>query len=367
MKRIFKVLLGLIVLLFLATMIILNQSKFGQSPKGERLERIKKSPNYQDGAFKNLSKTNVMTSDKGSFRVMWDFMFSKKVDVNPQDVLPSVETNIKALNENEDVLIWFGHSSYFMRLDGMTFLVDPVFCGYAGPFSFMNKAYQGANSYDVEDLPEIDYLIISHDHWDHLDHETVVKLKPKVNQVVCALGVGQHLEYWGYDVSKIQELDWFEEATFSNVSLTATPARHFSGRGLRRNKTLWASYVLKTENYNFYIGGDSGYDTFYKEIGEVYGPFDLAIIEQGQYSEDWNQIHLLPKQLFQVAEELNTSKVFPVHNSKFALSSHPWYEPLDEAFKKNAKEISLLTPIIGEVVNFQDTTQTFSTWWKNLK
>ncbi|NIK93305.1 MBL fold metallo-hydrolase [Mangrovimonas sp. CR14] len=367
MKRILKVLLGLILFLSLITMGILNQSKFGQHPKGERLERIKKSANYQDGAFKNLSDTKVMTSDKGTFRTMLDFMLSKKVDVTPTDSLPFVKTNLKNLNQEEDILVWFGHSSYFMRIDGRTYLVDPVFCGYAAPFSFMNKAYKGTNNYHVDDLPNIDYLIISHDHWDHLDYETILQLKPKVKQVVCALGVGQHLEYWGYETTMIHELDWYEGISFGDVNFTATPARHFSGRGLRRNKTLWASYVLKTPSYNFYIGGDSGYDPFYKEIGSKYGPFDLAIIEQGQYSEDWNQIHLLPKQLFQVAEDLNVQRVFPVHNSKFALSGHPWYEPLNAALENKESEIALVTPMVGEVVSLNDSTQVFSSWWKDLK
>ena len=181
---------------------------------------------------------------------MWDFIFAKKYKVKPEDSLPFVSTDIKGLDEKEDVLIWFGHSSYFMRLDGKTFLVDPVFCGYAAPFSFMTNAFKGTNNYGVEDLPDIDYLIISHDHWDHLDYETILKLKSKVGHVVCGLGVGQHFEYWGYEASKINELDWYEAIEFEGVKLTAAPARHFSGRGIKRNKSLWASYVLNTKNNN---------------------------------------------------------------------------------------------------------------------
>ena len=153
MKRFLKILLGIVLLISLITVMILNQSKFGQHPKGERLERIKKSPNYKDGSFKNLSETAVMTSDKSTIGAMWDFIFAKKYKVKPEDSLPSVSTDIKVLDEKEDVLIWFGHSSYFMRLDGKTFLVDPVFCGYAAPFSFMTNAFKGTNNYVVEDLP----------------------------------------------------------------------------------------------------------------------------------------------------------------------------------------------------------------------
>ncbi|WP_245668102.1 MBL fold metallo-hydrolase [Flagellimonas zhangzhouensis] len=346
-------------------MIILNQAKFGQAPKGERLERIKKSPNYQNGEFKNLSETSVMTSDKSSFGTMMDFMFSKKVNVTPKSKILAIKTNVKEIDQAEDVLVWFGHSSYFIRKDGVTFLVDPVFSNYASPFSFVNKAFKGTDIYDSSDLPEIDYLIISHDHWDHLDYPTILELKSKVGQVICGLGVGQHFEYWGYEQSMIMELDWHDKEVLQEaVEITATPARHFSGRGLKRNKTLWTSYALKINEYNLYIGGDGGYDTFFTEIGEKYGPFDLAILEQGQYSENWNQIHLLPRQVFESAEQLRASRIFPVHNSKFALSSHPWDEPLDEIIENNVKNIPVMTPVIGEIVRLNDSTQTFSQWWQ---
>ena len=346
-------------------MIIINQAKFGQSPKGERLERIKKSPNYSNGEFKNLSETAVMTSDKSSFGVMWDFMFSKKVNVTPKNIIPTIKTNLKNLGPDENVLVWFGHSSYFFRLHGKTFLVDPVFSSYASPFSFVNKAFKGTTVYNSDDLPNIDFLIISHDHWDHLDYKTILELKSKVNKVICGLGVGQHFEYWGYDDSMITELDWYEESLLQDsVQIAATPARHFSGRGIKRNKTLWTSYALKIHDFNLFIGGDGGFDTFFSEIGEKYGPFNLAILEQGQYNQNWNQIHLLPEQVFESAEQLRASRIFPVHNSKFALSSHPWDEPLNEITENGSNNIPVLTPQIGELVRLTDSTQTFSEWWK---
>lgn len=364
MKRILQVLLSLVLLISVTAMIILNQAKFGQSPKGERLERIKKSPNYKDGEFKNLSETEVMTSDKSSIAVMWDFMTSKKVNVSPKNKVPAIKTDFNNIDPSEDVLVWFGHSSYFLRIDGITFLVDPVFSNYASPFSFINKAFKGTDIYNSEDLPNIDYLIISHDHWDHLDYKTILSLQAKVEQVVCGLGVGQHFEYWGYSDSKIMELDWHDKKTLKNsVEITATPARHFSGRGIKRNKTLWTSYALTIHDFKLYIGGDGGYDTFFKEIGEKYGPFDLAILEQGQYSENWNQIHLLPRQLFESAKQLGASRIFPVHNSKFALSDHPWDEPLNEILENNSNNIPLVTPQIGEIVRLRDSTQTFKKWW----
>lgn len=363
MKRFLKVLIGFIVVLILAIMTIFNLAQFGQNPKGERLERIKKSPNYVDGEFRNFSETPVISSDKSQFSVMWDFAFSKKVNVTPTDSIQTVQTKIKELDPNENVMVWFGHSSYYIQLNGKRFLIDPVFSGYASPFSFANKAFKGTDVYKSEDFPEIDYLIISHDHYDHLDYHTVLELKDRIKHVVCGLGIGQHFEYWGYDTSKITELDWHDGIELGDgMSLTATPARHYSGRGLKRNQTLWASYVLKADDYKVYIGGDSGHDSFFKEIGDQYGPFDMVILEQGQYNKDWSYIHLLPEEVFQTASELKGSKIFPVHNSKFALAVHPWNEPLNE-ITKGDHDIPVITPKIGEVVYLSSNSQVFEQWW----
>ncbi|MFB6342607.1 MBL fold metallo-hydrolase [Saccharicrinis sp. FJH62] len=369
MKRLLIILFSLALIITLTGMTLLNLSRFGQSPKGERLERVRKSANYKDGEFKNLSETPTFTSDKSRFQVMKDFMFRKKIRVTPEDSIPVIKTDIKALNPDDDVLVWFGHSSYFIRLKGKTFLVDPVFSPYASPFSFINKAFKGTSVFKAEDLPAIDYLIITHDHWDHLDYQTVLGLKPNVKHIVCGLGVGQHFEHWGFDPELISELDWYDGMDIgAGWKLTATLARHFSGRGLKRNKTLWASFVLKAPDYNLFIGGDGGYDTHFSAIGEKFGPFDLAIIEQGQYDENWNLIHLLPDQVFKVAEDLRTKQILPVHNSKFALANHPWDEPLNKITEnQSGSDIPVLTPQIGEPVFLNDSAQTFTKWWKGLK
>jgi len=349
-------------------MLVLNQAKFGQLPRGERLEKIKKSANYRDGEFKNQSKTPTLTSDKSRFQTMLSFMFRKKIRLKPEKNLPVVETNLKALNPEEDILLWFGHSSYFMQLKGKTFLIDPVFSDYASPISFINKAFEGTNKFIADNFPNIDYLIITHDHWDHLDHKTVLDLKPKVKRVICSLGVGQHFEYWGFDPSVITDLDWFEEAHLDEGwQITATPARHFSGRGLKGNQTLWSSFVLVTPDYKLFLGGDGGYDKHFAEIGTKYGPFDLAILEQGQYDQNWNLIHMMPEEVFMAAAELQARKILPVHHSKFALANHPWDEPLNKISKNGQNSnIKVLTPQIGEPLFLNDSTQIFGEWWKEL-
>lgn len=362
------VLIAIIAFVALTTVLVMRQARFGRLPMGERLERIKKSPNYRDGEFKNLSETPTFTSDESKFKVFADFFFGEKPRVEPIDSIPSVKTDLNKLPIDQDQLVWFGHSSYLLQLEGKRILVDPVLSGHASPFFFMVNAFKGADIYKAEDMPAIDYLIITHDHWDHLDYHALKSLKDRVKKVICPLGVGAHLEYWGYAPEIITELDWYEQTELpASWKITATPARHFSGRGFKRNQTLWASFVLKTPAHNLFIGGDGGYDTHLAKIGEQYGPFDLAFIEQGQYNQRWKYIHLLPEQLFLAAANLNAKRILPVHNSKFALASHPWDEPLSKMDENKATStIPVLTPKIGEVVNLNDSTQVFSPWWTGV-
>ncbi|MGC4098400.1 MAG: MBL fold metallo-hydrolase [Nitrospira sp.] len=171
-----------------------------------------------------------------------------------------------------------------------------MFCGYASPIPMFGKAFAGSDVYTVDDMPPIDVLVLTHDHYDHLDYQTVVKLNAKVKQVVTSLGVGEHLEHWGIAPEKITELDWWETATLpESITITAAPARHFSGRGITRAKTLWSSFILTIHGYQIYIGGDSGYGKHFKEIGERYIKFDLALLESGQYGVGWPNIHMQPR------------------------------------------------------------------------
>ncbi len=369
LKLIMYIVIGFIVLISTSAFFILNQPEFGKLPANERLERIKKSPNYKDGAFKNQSITPNLTGNSGFLKALYDFLFKSHERVTPESQIPSIKTDIKNLKAVDDVLIWFGHSSYFIQIDGKKILVDPVFNDHASPFPWMVKAFKGSNPFKAEDIPNIDYLIITHDHWDHLDYNTLQKLKGRIKKVVCGLGVGEHLEYWGFNPKIITELDWYEQTTLdSGFTLNATPARHFSNRGLKRNQTLWVSYVLQTPTMNLFLGGDGGYDKHFAEIGEKFGPFDLAILEQGQYNEKWKYIHLLPNQVLNAAKELKAKRIFPVHNSKFALSTHPWDEPLEQIINNNETvQMPIITPMIGEKVILKDTTQVFSQWWKGLR
>ncbi len=343
--------------------------KFGKAPSPQHQQEIEKSKNFRDGKFQNLSFTPQLTEGMTVPKVLFSFLFQKKSGTKPSHPIPSVKTDLLNLPADQDILVWFGHSSYFIQLDGKTFLIDPVFSGFGAPFPGMNKAFQGTDPYTVSDFPAIDYLIITHDHYDHLDYETVVELIPKVKTVICGLGVSAHLEYWGYAPEKIIETDWHVKTELENgFTITTTPARHFSGRGVTRNKTLWVSYVLQTPTMKIFIGGDSGYDTHFAEIGNEHGPFDLAIMENGQYDSRWKYIHSTPEEVWQETKELKAKRLFPVHSGKFDMANHPWDEPLKMITAlSNSSGIPLITPMIGEVVRLKDETQSFTDWWKMVK
>ncbi len=338
---------------------------YGKLPSGERLKKIQSSPNYKDGAFQNISKTNAMAEDASFCKMMKEFL-NKPKNAVPQGSLPSVKTDLKKLNNAEPIIVWFGHSSYLIKINNKTILVDPVFSGNAAPVSFMVKAFKGADVYSVEDLPAIDILLLTHDHYDHLDHKTVIKLQGKVKKIVCSLGLGSHLEHWGISKTKINELDWFETFTDEGLSFTATPARHFTGRGIKRGQTLWSSFVLKTKDNNLFLGGDSGYDKHFKEIGEKFGPFDLAILESGQYNKSWPNIHMMPEETVQASVELKAKILLPVHWAKFSLAMHAWDEPINRILKKAGElKVTVTTPQIGEPVILGSALPK-NLWWENL-
>ncbi len=358
----------LLLALFLFGLYFMNRPEFGKHPSGDRLQKILRSPHYKDGQFQNLSPTPQLEKGYNIFGVLINFLFRKPEHIKPKNDIPVIKTDLKNLSRDSNLLIWFGHSSYLFILNGKTFLVDPVLSDNASPVPGSNKAYKGTSLYTADDLPAIDYLIITHDHFDHLDYPTIRELKGKVQQVICGLGVGEHLEYWGYPAAGITELDWYESTEFTDgVRITATPARHFSGRTFKRNTTLFCSYVLQSGDTRIFVGGDSGYDTHFKAIGTQYGPFDLAILENGQYNEAWRYIHTLPSEMPAVIKDINARNILPVHSGKFALALHSWKEPLTEIIKLQNTETRILTPRIGEVLKLDDSTQTFSRWWEEAE
>ncbi|HRP58641.1 MBL fold metallo-hydrolase [Agriterribacter sp.] len=326
-------------------------------------EKIKGSPNYKKGSFQNLSETPVMAKDSSWYKLIKD-SFSRPKEIRPSRPLPSIKTDLKNLHSENPVIIWFGHSSYLIHVRGKNILVDPVFSGYASPVRFLVKAFAGTDIYTPDDLPPIDLMILTHNHYDHFDTHTISRLHAKTRAYCVPLGVraGFQKPY----ASSVTELDWWETERITNdIGITATPARHFSGRGLKRGGSLWCSFVLRMFGYTLYIGGDSGYDAHFREIGKKFGGFDLAILECGQYNTSWPFIHMMPEETVQAGIDLNAKWLLPVHWGKFVLANHPWNEPVTRAVKKAAESnVNITTPLIGEPVIINESYPA-GTWWKD--
>lgn len=366
-KRMILILLVISLLLGIGTWLYMQKATFGSLPQADRMQRIEKSPHYKDGEFQNTSYTPTFAPGYGFWSEIRKQFFDKAVSTSPSKKIPSVKTDLKHLPADQNLLVWFGHSSCLLQIEGKTILIDPIFSNNASPLPNTVKVFDGTNIYHTQDLPQIDYLLISHDHYDHLDYETILALKDKVKTVICGLGVGAHFERWGYPKSKIIEEDWNDSIIVAkDFTIHTLPARHKSGRGLKQNQSLWASYLINSPTLKVFYSGDGGYDTHFAKIGKQFGPIDVAIIENGQYDKAWHYIHMLPEETLQAAHDLHAKSIVPVHNSKFALAKHTWNEPLNELNRLNTKDpIPLITPVIGEIVIF-DEHKVFKQWWKDI-
>ena len=369
-QMIFLWLLGTIVLLVAAFLIYFALApRIGGNPQGERLKRIQASPNYKEGKFRNVVETSMDLPPGKMLGVMWQFLKGGEGRV-PKDTLPTVDFDRaawEAVPDNSFAVAWFGHSSLLVKMGGITFLVDPVFGERASTFSFAGpKRFNYRHHIRVDELPPVDVVLLSHDHYDHLDHETILQLKGK--RFIAPLGVGAHLEHWGIPASFITEKDWWESIELGPVKLTLAPSRHFSGRGLaNRASTLWGSWVLEAGGRKIYFGADSGYSPTFTEVGKRLGPFDLALFECGAYNELWRGIHMMPEEVAQAALDVKTRVLMPIHWGKFSLAMHPWKEPVERlAMKAEELGIPLLTPRIGAIVTNADLSRS-ERWWARLE
>jgi len=351
---------------------MLHQEKFGLAPSGPRLARLQVSPNFRNGEFHNILPTPTLVEGQSTLKILWKNLFAKTARLRPQQPLPVVRLDLRdqaVLDRDQDTLIWLGHSSFYIQLGGHRILVDPVFSDHGSPLSFANKIFPGTDLYTAADMPEIDYLIISHDHWDHLDHATVTALMPKVKTVICPLGVAAHFEHWGYRTEKLHEADWNATLRFENAfTVYVTPARHYSGRGLSKNKSLWSGFVLETPQRRIYLSGDTGYGPHFTDLARTFGGFDLVALDGGQYDPRWPLIHMTPEEATLAAERLGAKSMLLVHVGRFSIASHSWDEPfmrVAEASKN--KKFRLVTPKIGEPLRLDGVGQAFDSWWEDVK
>ncbi|MDA3906601.1 MAG: MBL fold metallo-hydrolase [Bacteroidales bacterium] len=340
--------------------------KLGGKNSNEKLLRLQLSDNFNGKKFINLVPT-AMAAPK--FSTMIKF-FSSSEEKAPTRNLPTkkfLKESFESANSDKISFTWFGHSSVLLKIENQVILIDPVFGERVSLFSLVGpKKFNYSNYYSIDQLPHIDAVLISHDHYDHLEYESMLALKDKVNRFFVPLGVGVHLEEWGIDSEKIIELDWWDDTDFNkDIKLIFTPTRHFTGRGiLNRDRTLWGSWAIIGQNHKVFFSGDSGYFDVFKKVGEKYGPFDLAFIENGQYNEDWKAIHMMPEQSALAGSELNAKAVVPIHWGKFSLSLHAWDEPVKRFLVASKSfDYKALTPTPGEILTYpwHETSQ----WWKN--
>lgn len=365
--------LSIVFITILAVFIFFRTApQIGGEAKGARLERMKQAPNYQDGKFQNVVETKMEMTWKTLRKTLGHYLFADKSDKNPKETIQVVPFNKAAFaaDTSDVVFAWFGHSTILLKMQDVTLLIDPVIVGErASMFSFMGpERFDYSHHITLEELPDIDAVLLSHDHYDHLDYPTIQALKGKVKRFYLPLGVGAHFEAWGIPEEQIIELNWWDELDFRGLKLAFTPTRHFSGRGFGdRFKTLWGSWVIASGSRKLYFSGDSGYFPGFKEIGQKYGPFDLTFIECGAYNEGWSEIHMFPEQTAQAHLDLQGRLLMPIHWGKFDLSLHPWKESVNRLTQKAEEEgIELFTPEVGKMVTLQQQSE-LDDWWRKYQ
>lgn len=359
----------LVALIFGGVLFLYLNPQFGGRADSEKRKQYALVSNYSDGKFMNQTPTDMRMDLATIASVMRDHIRGVPHS-RPFNPLPVVYADSSFIQEEmADALIWFGHSSFFVKLNDLNILIDPMFSNAPAPHPMVGgRRFEYELPIPPEKLPIIDVVVYSHDHYDHLDYRTVQDLKDKVKQFYVPLGVGAHLLAWGVSEDKIREMNWDESIEYKGVRFICTPARHFSGRSLTdRNTTLWSSWVIQSPQAKLYFSGDSGYGPHFKTIGEAYGPFDLALLECGQYDKRWENIHMLPEQTAMAAQDVQAKSFMPIHWGAFRLAMHAWTDPI-ERVSAAAQENSIpyIAPKIGEVVLIGSTVGVVDDWWRGL-
>ncbi len=368
-----KIVLILILGLVLIAILYINfHPTFGGSPNVDSLAKIKQSPHFDGEHFQNLVKTQASTiridGDKtDKMALLKNFLFPPE-GKNPE-IVNTQKINANVLKNEE--FIWLGHSTVLFKTDDVTIITDPVFHN-ASPVPFTIEPFAMTHKPTIDDLPFIDAVLISHDHYDHLDYKAITALKTKVGHFYVPLGVKAHLLRWGIAENQVSEYDWYEETTINNIQLVFAPSRHFSGRGLfNHRQTLWGSWAIIAPQLKVYFSGDGGYSPEFAKIGQRFSGFDIAFIEDGAYNKRWQDVHMLPEQSAQAGIDVGAKVILPIHWGKFDLSTHQWTEPvrrIKKALSKHnatlgdAEKIQLATPKIGEIFSVNALPQ--SEWWE---
>ena len=363
MKKTIIVILGTLFAIVLSGAAFLTYSpQFGESPSSDLIRGYEEYPNFYDGAFHSVEPRG----DSGDVSLSKFFR-----NDNNQRPLAEIESDkidyadFLDISEGEVKLIWFGHSTVMINYSGTIILLDPMLGKYAAPVP-MIKRYNLKHPVKIEDLPNIDAVIISHDHYDHLNYRTIKKLRIKVAKFFVPIGIGSHLKKWNVSENKIVEFYWSDKINFGDIEIVCLPARHFSGRRrLDKNTTLWASWALIGSSGKIFWSGNTGYGKHFSDIGNKYGPFDIALLDGGQYNKAWPNSHMFPDQTVLAAKDLNAKIFMTVHWGAFTLSTHPWVEPVEKSIQA-AKSMNqpIIFPKIGEIFNLKGPVYNQQRWWE---
>lgn len=324
------------------------------------------SPQSSEGRFQNRRLAGPGDLPESLFRVWWQFFFHKPEGSTPDAPVPIQRLTRADLDAAPDRSLYrLGHSTMLMKLRGQWWLIDPVFSERAAPVQFAGPKRFHAPPIGIDELPPIRAVILSHDHYDHLDQAAIKQLKDKVALFLTPLGVGDRIAAWGVPRDAIQQFDWWQDVTLDGLKITATPAQHFSGRGFRDgNRTLWASWVVQDDDLRIFYSGDTGYFDGFKEIGQRLGPFDITLMETGAYNDQWPYVHMHPPQTVQAHEDLRGHWLLPVHNGTFDLAMHTWDDPFEQALRLAAeRDVHVTTPMMGERVDL-NAPHAGSRWWR---
>lgn len=363
-----NIFIGILFMLLLISILVLQYyPALGGKVSAEKRSTFQQSPNFKKAIFINQIPTSMHINMITMLGTLKEFIKGNPQG-RPQKMIP-VEVVSTAMLENfkDTKAIWFGHSTLLLAMEGKKIILDPMFSHSPSPFPLVGtKRYNEQLPLEIETLSTIDVVVISHDHYDHLDYDSIIKLKDKVKLFLVPLGVGSHLERWGIEKERIKEHDWWTESNVEGIRFVATPARHFSGRSVSdRNATLWSSWVIIGQNAKIYFSGDGGYGPHFKEIGNKYGPFDLTLLECGQYDKRWSTIHMIPEESAQAHLDLQGKVMFPIHWAAFSLALHDWTDPIERILQRGTeKKILITTPKIGEAVTVGAAAYPTSLWWK---
>lgn len=353
--------------LLLVGLVYVQLDTFGGRYTRKVKEKLKKSKHFSKGQFQNLEHTPNFAEGVNVWTVFKKQFQRKNKNLRPQKAVPAKGINWSQVPNNS--VLWLGHSSLFLKIQGISILVDPVRTVYASPLKGVNKSFPIVPALDFKTLENLDYILITHDHYDHLDRQTIKQLKHLQATFICGLGVNIHLQRWGIPTSKIKELEWWDTFNLNKaVKLHFLPTRHFSGRKWYRNNTLWGSFMLETLKKTIYLGGDSGYGTHFKTIARKFPKIDVAFLELGQYNAMWPYIHMQPEDFEKAVKDLKVRKVIPIHHSAFALSTHAWNEPHQKIIKlsEHWEQEKLYIPQIGEPIDFDESIPPQNYWWENI-